>query len=180
MVYRSDFIGWEKEKMDYLSWTTPANGHNDVYAAGDNKPPAFQLDDSGRHVKIRGMIVEGISFMAAAFHFPVDTMVGLGDRAKLTPKFTMSYVLWLESVVDWAAQLPSSDPEALWRTWIANFDVFTNPRNWAASSRPSSEWGSYYDELIVWVRSIAKANRSIDAESLTPQELDQHRLPPQR
>ena len=107
-----------RHRMDYLSWTTSANGHNPAYAAGGTEPPAFQLDGSGRRVKVHGMVVEGLSSMADAFHFPIGTMVGLDEGAKLTPKFIMSYVLWLDYVVDWAAQLPDSDPEATWRTLV--------------------------------------------------------------
>ena len=62
---------------------------------------------------------------------------------------------------------------------VGNFDAFANALDWAASSRPLSEFGSYFDELMVWVRSIAKTSPPIDVESLTPKELERYRLPPQ-
>ena len=168
-----------KERMDYLSWTTDARGHSFVYAAGGPNSPVIRPDDGGRRVKVHGTVVEGLFSMAEAFHFPIDTMVGLEDGAKLTPKLTMSYVLWLDYVVDWAAGFVGLNPEALWRTLIADFDVFGYTQGDPRTCHPVSEFGSCFDDLIVWVRSIAKARPPIDVESLTPEELDGYRLPPQ-
>ena len=169
-------LGGEK-LVDILASTTEVGGHNGTYAAGGNEPLSLKLIKDNEHIRIRGIVVDAILAMPSAFPLPVETLLGLPGAVELTPSWIVSYASWIGSVVTWAGQFPISDPEAVWRTLVANCDSIQSDAQRDAKNRPLPEFKACFDELLIWIDHIIGAN--LDVEHYNMQGLEAYPLPPQ-
>ena len=170
-------LGGEK-LVDILAATTEVGGHNGTYAAGGSEPLSVKLIKDDEHIRIRGVVVDAISGMPNAFPLPVETLLGLPGAAELTPRWSVSYMSWIGSVVTWAAQFPVSDPEAIWRTLVADHNALESDGRRDARDRPLPEFKACFDELLIWIHNIR--SRHLDVEHLTSHEIEEaYPLPPQ-
>ena len=155
--------------MDGLASTTDADGHNDQYAAGGSGPLSLQLVKDNEHIQIRGVVIDGISAMSSAFPIPAATYLGLPGAVELGPRWIEWHLSWIRSVVTWAAQFPSSDPEAIWRTLVIDRD--TRYGQEGAKKRPLP-----VDELFTWVHNSETADHDVDHLPIYESQADA--LPP--
>ena len=157
-----------------LLQSTEADGSNQVYAAGGkDTSPILQLNASYGALMTRGIFVDDIASLAAAFVFSEDALLGLEGNAKVNLSTVLSLVMWLNTVVVPLVQSQNSDPDEIWRTLIADVNGHIDDPEREENHRALPGFGTYFEELLVWVQGIVTADSPIDANKMTEEEFQE-------
>ena len=111
-----------KERFDPLAGMTQPAGDNTLYAAGGTPVAELRAEANNGRVTVRGVVADEIKSMSPPCPLEGELVAGVDADLMFTPFSAISYGLWIYFIVEWARPLSCSNPDALWRTLIANFN----------------------------------------------------------
>lgn len=165
-----------KDATNYLTSKVQADGSNARYAAGGDEIPHLLAAETERCITARGVFADRIESMTSPCPFHIENMLG-DEKSQATLAMTGSFIIWIDSVVKWASQRPSADPEALWRTLVANYNPFASDPEKDSNDHPLPGFAAYFDDFMSWIEN-AITEAAIDVFNLTQTVVEQLDIPP--
>lgn len=174
-----------KEACDPLACLMHSDGQNDTYSAGGVDGPICQLDAAGSRLSMLGTIVTGLSDIPEGLliSYSRDQAFGMGEDLGSYPVHALTNIRTLHKALTWLDQ--NEDPmdesnDAFWRTLIADYNPFEDNNNNRdpETGRTRPGFGTYFQELLAFVRCVVLADPPLDVHNLSPSDVAMLQMPP--